>query len=464
MHIPPTHHSQQDFFESATSGAKGVLSGHAKLRGQKWLILSIYVGMILQLFNQRIGWSDEGGPNLLVFLLRSDIWFTLTAIVALFSLPHPKINGLQEKILFKSPVILAVVIIISSAINWFLHNFFLDYFGLFDFFKLFIATFLGLTVYRLAINQVNVYESFVGILLWTSMINVFVALLFLVTDINNIPGFNDVTDYGDGGAGFVGLGGRFQGVGSNANIPAVEACIALGILIPNLIGKGASLPRKIFLSIYGLALGMLIIWTGVRAAVLSFFVMLAVFIWLNFRLTKSGLLRIFGTIVLIISSIGVVLALIPAELDIFGTRLDSEDGRLTLWAYYGSLLLWNPLGFGLGFTSIVDTNIGPQGMSLPPHNAILQAGMYAGYIGVGITLYLIFKILGVITITKKNITGSYPSAFIGLVLAWCSLVTNKMFAGFLSADYSFSILTALVLAGACRVPLKSKVIHAMGCK
>ena len=456
MPTSPTPNSQQDSFEIISDDASSVLSGNGRLRGQKWLTLFIYVGMFLLVFNQRIGWSDEGGPNLLVFLLRSDVWFTLTALLALFSLPHLKITGLQKKILFNSSVMLIGIIFFSSAINGLLHNSVIDYFGLTDLFKLFIATILGLTIYRLALNQIKFYESLVGILLWTSIINVFVAILFLATGINNIPGFNNLTDYGDGGAGFVGLGGRFQGVGSNANIAAVQSCIALGILIPKLMFAGTSSPKKIFLAMYGLALGILLMWTGVRAAILSFLVMLVVFIWLNFRLTTSGLLRIFGSIVLVASLIATVLVFIPADLDILGARLESEDGRLFLWTYYGNLLLSNPLGFGLGFMSIADTNIGPKGMSLPPHNAILQAGMYAGYIGVGVTLYLIFKVFGIIIKAKRNMTCSNSPEFVGLALAWCSLITNQMFAGFLSAEFSFSILTALILVGYYRPVLKLK--------
>ncbi len=450
MSTSPKSNSQRDSFEIIPGSTISTLRPHRKLRDQKWLTLFVYAGMLLLGFNQRVGWSDEDGPNLFAFLLRSDVWFAIAAIFALFSISKLKIIGLQKKILFNYPMLFAAVLFISSAINGILNNSLIDYFGFADLFKLFIATILGLTIYRLALNQVKIYESLVAILLWTSMINVFAAIFFLATGINNISGFNSLTDYGDGGAGFVGLGGRFQGVGSNANIAAVQCCIALGILMPRLIYGVTSPLKKICLAIYGLALGILIMWTGVRAAILSLFVMIVVFIWFNFRLTSSSLLRILGAMVLVISLMGVVLILIPADLDILGSRLDYEDGRLYLWTYYGDLLLRNPLGFGLGFISIVDTNIGPRGMSLPPHNAILQAGMYAGYVGVGITLCLIFKVFGIIRHVKKNIKTSYPPVFIGLALAWCSLITNQMFAGFLSSEYSFSILTALILVGAYR--------------
>ncbi len=456
MPTSQTPNSQQNFFEIISDSSRSVLEINSKLRCQKWLILFIYLGMFLLVFNQRIGWSDEGGPNLLNILLRSDVWFTFASILALFSLSHLRVAGLRKKILLNSSLILVGIIIFSSGINGLMRNSFIDYFGLTDLFKIFIATVLGLVIYQLTIKQIKIYESLVRILLWTSIINVFVALLFLATGINNIPGFNSLTDYGDGGAGFVGLFGRVQGVGSNANIAAVQSCIALGILMPKLIEAGASPLKKMCLVIYGLALGVIILWTGVRAAILSFFVMLVVFVWLNFRPTTNSLWRIFGAMVFIISLMLTVLVLIPADLDILGARLDSEDGRVFLWTYYGNLLFKNPLGFGLGFISIADTNIGPQGMSLPPHNAILQAGMYAGYIGVGVTLYLIFKVFGIITKVKRNSIGAYPSEFVGLALAWCSLITNQMFAGFLSAEYSFSILTALILAGAYRPVLKLK--------
>jgi len=136
----------------------------------------------------------------------------------------------------------------------------------------------------------------------------------------------------------------------------------------------------------------------------------------------------------------------PADLNITGNRLADEDGRLFLWAYYGDLLFRNPLGFGLGFDSIVDTNVGFQGIRLMPHNAILQAGMYAGYLGVGVTLYQILKVVGVISCIKQDLGSiNLSSTLIGLALAWCTLVVNQMFTGLLNADFNFSILTALLL-------------------
>jgi O-antigen ligase len=150
--------------------------------------------------------------------------------------------------------------------------------------------------------------------------------------------------------------------------------------------------------------------------------------------------------ILVLCFIGMILVFIPTDLNILGTRFDSDDGRLFIWAYYLNLIVRNPLGFGLGFDSIVDTNIGLEGLRLPPHNAILQAGMYAGYIGIGVSLYLILKVFGIICQIKQEMkTINPPLNIIGIILAWISLVVNQMFSGFLSEDFNFSILTALLL-------------------
>ncbi len=447
MSTSPRSNIQQDSFGPFCISARNGLKRPRRLWGQKWLILFLYIGIILQGFNQRIGWLDIGGPSLLIFFLRSEVWFAFAVILALFSVRQLKIVGLSKKILFDSSLVLIGAIFISSVINGFLNNSFMDYFGIADLFKCVVATIIGLIIYRLARSPRGISECLVGILMWAPLINCFVAILVLAFGINNIQGFNELADGGDGGAGFIGLGGRFQGVGSNANIPAVQCCIAIGILMPKLIYSGASLLKKVCLAIYGLALGILVLWTGVRSAILSIFIMLVLFIWLNFRLTLRSLLQMLAIMILVVCFIEIILALTPTNLNIFNQRLESEDGRLSLWSYYGSLLLRNPLGFGLGFESIVDTNIGIQGLRLPPHNAILQAGMYAGYIGGGVSLYLIYKVLAIIAQIKLSMQSIDPPLnLIGLALAWCSLVTNQMFAGFLSAEFNFSILTALILS------------------
>jgi hypothetical protein len=131
--------------------------------------------------------------------------------------------------------------------------------------------------------------------------------------------------------------------------------------------------------------------------------------------------------------------------------MQDDDGRLFLWVYYLDLLVRNPMGLGLGFETIAGSGSIIEGQRLPPHNALLQAGMYAGIGGVLVSVFLILRVGALISRIKRYLDRSEISLdLMGLTLAWCSIVISVMFAGLLQSDFNFSIVTGLLLGIAAR--------------
>jgi hypothetical protein len=134
-------------------------------------------------------------------------------------------------------------------------------------------------------------------------------------------------------------------------------------------------------------------------------------------------------------------------------RLGTEDGRLYLWHYYSVKLLQSPFGYGLGFETIVNTELLTKGQRVPPHNTLLQAGMYAGFAGVGLSVFTIWQVSIVIARIRRTMRFvRVPHEVVGLTLAWACTVSIAMFGGLLSGDFNLAIITGLLLAGVATLP------------
>jgi hypothetical protein len=426
----------------------------------KLLAFFIYLGVAFLVVNQRVGWSDDGGPNIIAILLRSDVWFAFSGLVWLWCRRHLELDLRSRRILFSIPVCFLAITLISSVINGLLTGVYVEILGLGEFFKGVSATILGLAIFSLAKKDKRFKSRLVQIMILMPMAMIAVAIFFIITGINNISGFNELRDDGRGGAGIVGLGGRFQGLASNANIVATQSLIAIGLLLPNLLKSKLSILKRVGLAVYTVSLCAIILWTGVRGSLIVFVVMFATLTWINFRLSISGLARLFGILVIFGIFIGLMVSGVNSIelLAVMLERLDAEDGRLFLWEHYGKLLLINPVGFGLGFESIINTDIGGNNLRLPPHNAILQAGMYAGYLGAGLSILVIFRVSKeIFRIRRAMLRTNVPVELVGIALAWCGLVVNLMFGGMILADFNFSILSALLLAGVSNFATDSQV-------
>jgi hypothetical protein len=413
------------------------------------LTFLIYIGTALLVVNQRIGWNDTGGPNWLAVLFRSDIWFAFAAIVALPYLRKTSFEKHSKIVLLIIPFGFLISTLLSSVYNLLLNKVFADAFGLYDLCKCIISTIIGFAIYRISQSSFKFRDHLIQILVFAPAIYVVAGLVFISTGNNDIPFFDKDPYDLNPAAGIIGLGNRFQGLASNPNIVAMQSTIAMCLIFPRFFLSGKHLLQKCALAAYAVSLFAIMMWTGVRALAVIFPSIFLIYLWMASSFNKQGFLRGIKIAGLAGSCLGLFFVLINSLqcTQVIQERFSFGDGRIFLWIYYGEMLLHNPIGFGLGFESIVDTDVSGMGLRLPPHNAILQAGMYAGYAGAGLTLFLIYKVIGVIIRVKQAIRCKKPThESDGVALAWCSLVTNLMFGGMLLADFNFSILTGLLLA------------------
>jgi hypothetical protein len=434
------------------------------------LALPVYVGTAILMVNQRVGWEDGNGLQLLPIILRSDLWIALGLALVLVVTPRwnavpAAYKKVSTEILAYTPALFLFFTLLASALNGIVNGHAIDAFGMGDLIKVVLCTGLGILVFKLTLSYEGFGHRMVNILMWAPVANVFVGIFAATTLINNIAGFNTASDGGFSGAGFIGLGGRFQGLGSNANIAMTQTCLGLALLVPRIMYSPAtmSLWEKTGLLIYGIAMCAIMAWTGVRAALVIWPLMFLMLLWLRFRFTTQGLIKnvsLFFKIALFAALVWIASTVMNMQQTLL-ERLGTDDGRVFLWEHYFSLLLQNPMGFGLGFEAVAGTDSLVEGQRLPPHNALLQAGMYAGLGGVFVSFFLIFRMGAFFSRIKRlvNLNRSSTSLdLMGLMLAWSSLLISVMFAGLLQADFSFSILTALLLGMAARSGIADKPI------
>lgn len=419
------------------------------------LAIPMYVAAAILMVNQRVGWEDGRGIQWLPIILRSDIWAALAIALAVLTAPRwspvpAPYKSVSSQVLVQAPLLFLLFTLLASSINGVSNGYPIDAFGAGDLFKGVLCAGLSLLIFKLTLTDEGFGHRVVNILIWAPAANILVGVFAVVTLVNNIPSFNTGADDGPSGAGFIGLGGRFQGLGSNANIAMTQTAIGLALLMPKILYPPLNTPlwKKAGLLLYGITMCVIMAWTGVRAALVIWPTIFLVLLWLRFRFTGLGIIKNFA----LFSKIALFVALVwgaSAFMDMQATlleRLEGEDGRLFLWEYYFNLLVRNPMGFGLGFETIVGTDSIIEGQRLPPHNALLQAGMYAGIGGALVSVFLILRIGALIARLKRHLDRSQLSLdLMGLTLAWFSLVVSVMFAGLLQTDFNFSIVTALLL-------------------
>jgi hypothetical protein len=426
---------------------------------EKLLAVPLILGTGLLVINQRIGITDVVGLNPLAVALRSDLWLALCIVLCLFLAPHyiirlPDNNFVARSVTLYLPGAYLLTILFATLLSSFRFNQAFDLFGVIDFLKTLLCICIGRIVLGLSTRNPELATWLVNMLIFASILNVLAGIFTSVTGMNHIVGFNEETS-GDVevGLGFISFGNRFQGLGTNPNMVAIQGSIALSFLLPKILDyvSRRKVKKSLLLIAYVLSLVSIILWTGVRAALIVVPMICIMSVWLR---TKGGLK---GQLMAIVMVLGVtfVIALawiIAAVLGLTDTMLervsDAEEGRTHLWIHYAGLLMENPFGLGMAFETIADTysiSIIDR-VRLPPHNSVLQTGMYGGFIAIFLFLILVRRVFRYFMRYRKYVpTGAIPIRLQGTFIAWCMVLLNSMFGGQWSTDYNFVIITSLLL-------------------
>jgi len=420
-----------------------------------------YVAVAILMVNAKVGGKDGSGMNIMAIMFRSEVWIAVGLIMAIFIIPKsiPTNKGQQRRvrdILYIAPLLFIFFTILATTVSGFYGESISHPLGRDEFIRTLMCTGLSIVIYKIAISDHDFGHTLISILIWSPIANIIVGVIVLTTSINHIPGFNEGFNMG-----FMGIGARFQGLGNNPNIALTQTSIALALLLPRLVQPSSLVPRweKMALGVYAILLCMLMIWTGTRAVLVMVPVMFIMLFWLRFRLTRfsnifqqgNNLALLFILIIMIplLWAGSVILEIQESLLERMAGGLEqSSTGRLFLWKFYFNQLMQNPMGFGLGFENIIETyELNKAGDRLPPHNAFLQAGVYAGIGGVLVSVYLILRIGCVFAHVKRYLDRSKISGeLMGVIVAWSSLATSLMFVGMFQSVFSFAVLTALLLA------------------
>jgi O-antigen ligase len=296
---------------------------------------------------------------------------------------------------------------------------------------------LGALVFNLAVVNGHFTTWMIWVLTWAPLLNIGAMMAAFAADI-------DVFAQSD----------RFAGFASNPIIVMQQSVIALALLTPRLLAlRCEKWWLRPILLVYAVATIGVIASTGTRAALVILPIMAVTTLWLRWTLTWRNWPSGFFTLVFALLLFGAAAAIIAqlGLLDVLLYRVEGDDIRLQLWEYYLGHLLSNPLGYGFGFESIVDTQSIDLGQRLPPHNAIVQAGMYSGMVGIFMVLLILWMTWRVIVGLRRSSNRKVPLYQQGLILAWVTNFGSFMFGGVIPADFNFTILTALILASAANL-------------
>jgi hypothetical protein len=430
----------------------------------------LFVGTTLLVVNQRIGFTDSGGFNFLALALRSDVWFSMAIMVGLLLAPKMTIlpqgrKGIARTVLLRIPIFFLLTISLASAISSVRYDKEFDLFGALDVLKTVLCIAIGTLVFNLSKASPSFSSILIRLMIYSSALNVAAAIFTSVTSINNIDGFNsETTGDVEVGLGFISYGNRFQGLGTNPNMVMTQGIIALSFLIPEILRRLDinGWWKASHLLLYSISLFAIIMWTGVRAALILLPMTCFLAVWLR---TKPGS-KSHARALLVVAKMAIIFLVswwLATLLGLTETLLErvsgSEDGRLPLWIHYSGLLLQNPFGLGVAFESIADTYSIIDRQRLPPHNSILQTGMYGGFVAI----LLLFSLLRmVIRLVNRLRRGSgllgLSVELQGTYIAWCAVVVNSMFGGLWSTDLNFAILTGLLMEMTSRfTPIRGPV-------
>jgi len=420
---------------------------------RRLVIILLLGGIVLLVYNKRVGIADPGGIVVTHLLLRPDLWFGVAVILALLVMPRQCLSpwgGLKNtrRILRTGPLLAFGFAILGSMVAWLQYGVAMNGFGAQVCIRMVLCALLGILVYNLALNGQGIRRRMLVLLKWTPIASVVLAFCFIISPafIGAVFGPEILVE----GTGLFSFGARYQGLTSNPDMLATSSCIAIALLLPGFINDiRRARPFAVIKGIYLFGLAGVITWSGVRAMVFILFLIVTANLALSFRFTKRGLRRF----AYIVCAMAVIVLLVGVGLshsgvvNVIAERFHGEDGRLFLWKFYGKTLLKNPFGLGFGFESIVHSDQIIPGQRLPPHNTFLEMAMYGGWAGLLMHMLVLWWMLRSIIRVRKafGYASPLPVRLQSLILGWMTSVASVFFAGLIFIDYYYTIITALLL-------------------
>lgn len=422
------------------------------MTSEKFLHYSLLICITLLSVHFRTGVGSDGGDfNILAFSLRAVLWFGVFFLIVMLLNPKlffvkPSLTSINRTTVIYSWPLFMCLTLISTIVSGFVFDEGVSALDAREGVEVIGCFALILVIYNLLIRDPHLVKGILVVLLYLPAVQM-LGVIFISPEFAEVLGVNSDFDF----IWYFGYGNRFIGLLGNANAVAFQCCIALPILTNLLISRHVR-PKstrafvKAILAIYGCVIIAMILLTGVRAALFSILIMLFVFVF-YLPLRQRLQFLAFGVIVGIT---GVVVGIDIGVFDVIWERLGQNDGRIFIWRYYIEVLTLNPLGYGLTFENIIDItsiqNMGKYTVRLTPHNALLEVGVYSGWLGMTLMIMCLVAILQlVLSVLRRPFFGLnlwYKSACV----AWVGLVVNSMFGGLLFGSWFFSILTAIILA------------------
>ena len=416
----------------------------------QWFLL-ICVALLSVHFKTGVS-SGVGEINIIALGLRATLWFGALFICIFFI--KPSLFFIKFSLLKANKVIVisswplfffftlvgTMATVISYGVN-------LSTRDLSEFVEVAGCFALVLVVYNISRLDPMFTKKILLILLFFPAVQV-LGVLMVPEELAQKLGVNDHYDF----VWYFGYGNRFVGLLGNANSVSVGACVSFGILFVYLVyGDKINLKLWPIIAITTtilylfLIIGMILL-TGSRASILSVLVMsLIVFSYSPVRHKfKLSIFALILSVMLIFYGVETGLFTIILE------RIGQQDGRVFIWRYYVEQLALNPLGYGLAFENVIDVTkvkaFGVDSVRLPPHNVILEVGVYSGLLGIFLTIVSLISMTKIMKPLLRAPAYGLNIWYKGACVAWVGLLTNYFFGSLIFGSWYFSILTGVILS------------------
>jgi len=424
-------------------------AGSGSILLQRLVELLIIVGTASLIYYQKI--TEEGTLTWAALRYRSEFPFLAGALLGLVELGLRKQRRrvgqwtAAEKLVFFSLGFYLLSCTNATVLSFVKFHLLFDSRGFANFSKTALAIALLALTYAHAKDNRVFYQWLARALYAFPLLSVALGIVFLVdpSAYRYVLGAPSL---------FAGNDPRFQGLTSNPLQVSLGSLVAISFLWPATIlsaHRGAWMWSGVGLAcIEGLTL--VVFWAMARSAVIVLVLLLVLVAPIMLRRLRAPFLHYVAAMVVIALLLFSAWRLLSSQdAAALAWRFNPAAGvdRLDIWKYFARVALANPLGVGFNYEQKF-LFLNPYQPGINAQNNLLSAWMFGGLFAVIAVLAFLWGCCRAIAAEFTRSAGHEDYAlYAGTVTAFLTLWTVSLISGLLFADFTHSILAAMVISG-----------------
>ncbi len=331
------------------------------------------------------------GP--MIVPLRAELPFAIALVLAVIEMSSRPRGSAREALFGEAEarwtwIALGVLLgacLLATGLSWFRYHLRFDAIGQDTMLKLIFNLLIFALVYRALRTNAGLFQKLALALFLSTLVPLGLGLLVIIDPHTHafLTGTLRLPSIVSGGA-------RFQGLTSNPVMGTFDSLTGIAFFyVLALWGLGAGAWRVVGVASVVGGMGILVLWSQARSALIALLCLIAMAGIAGIRLLGRGL----GQQILVIALVALVIffgwRLVPTGLGMAETspqillerRLVKEEdvgSRLAIYRYYMHLIPSNPLGVGFNYTQefVVDT---PFQKGVASHSSFFELWMFGGF-------------------------------------------------------------------------------------